>query len=150
MESINESEYTFYMQKCIELALIAKQRGDTPVGSIVVKNGEIIGEGIEGGKTKKDITYHSEIEAIRDARKRLHTSDLSDCILVSTHEPCLMCSYTLRHHKINVLIFSLSVGEIGGYSSKFKILEDESILKWGNPPKIITGILEKECRALHH
>lgn len=150
MESINESEYTFYMQKCIELALIAKQRGDTPVGSIIVRNKTIVGEGIEGGKTFKDITYHSEIEAIRNATKFLNTSDLSDCILFSTHEPCIMCSYAVRHHKINTLVFALSVGEIGGYSSKFKVIEDNTIDKWENPPKVITGVLEKECRDLHN
>ena len=60
------------MLKCIELANIAKQRGESPVGSVVVKDGEIIGEGIEGGKTNKDITYHAEIEAIRNATKLLH------------------------------------------------------------------------------
>ncbi|NAS32017.1 nucleoside deaminase [Flavobacteriaceae bacterium R38] len=137
------------MNKCIELARIAKERGDSPVGSILVKNNTIVGEGIEGGKTFKDITYHSEIEAIRDATKSLNTSDLSDCILFSTHEPCIMCSYAIRHHKINTIVFAIPVNDVGGYSSKFKVLEDLSVKKWGSTPKIIKGILEKECLALH-
>ena len=80
-----EKGHEFYMKSCIDLALQAKERGDAPVGSVVVQNGTIIAEGIEGGKTKKDITFHAEIEAIREANIILGNADLSDCILYSTH-----------------------------------------------------------------
>jgi len=149
MEFLDEAEYKFYMNKCIELARIAKKRGDSPVGSILVKNKTIVGEGIEGVKIHKDITFHSEIEAIRNATKQLNTNNLSDCILFSTHEPCIMCSYAIRHHKINTIVFGISVTDIGGFSSKFKVLEDESITKWSTVPKIIAGVLEEECLKLH-
>ncbi|MDX2070694.1 MAG: nucleoside deaminase [Haliscomenobacter sp.] len=148
MTKMEQAEYEVYMRKCLALAQIAKARGDSPVGSILVQNRKVVGEGIEGGKTHQDITFHAEIEAIRNTRTALGKTDLSDCILVTTHEPCIMCSYVIRHHKIKLIIVGLSTGEIGGYSSKLPLLLDKSISKWADPPKIIEGILEEECRAL--
>ena len=54
-----------FMNRCIELALMAKKRGDHPVGSVVVQGERVIGEGIEGGRTFNDISRHAEMEAIR-------------------------------------------------------------------------------------
>lgn len=150
MANTESNQHEYYMTRCIGLAKIAKARGDSPVGSLVVLNGKIIGEGVEGGKTQKDITYHSEIEAIRQAIKTNNTTDLSGCDLYTTHEPCIMCSYVIRHHKIANIIFGIFTGEIGGYSSIYPVLLDQSIKKWDAPPHLIFGILEKECRALHH
>lgn len=137
-----------YMKKCIELAKIAKLNGDSAVGSILVKNGKIVGQGIEGGKTFKDITFHSEIEAVRNARTLLDTQDLSDCIMYTTHEPCIMCSYVLRHHQINTIIIGVASGQIGGFSSNYPLLKDQTIKKWKDVPIILFGILEDECKQL--
>lgn len=150
MNNSDLEKHEAYMRICIGLAKIAKQRGDSPVGSIIVKNGEVIGEGIEGGKTHKDITFHAEIEAIREATKLLESQDLSDCILYTTHEPCIMCSYIIRHTKIPIIVTGLATGEIGGFSSKLPVLLDTTISKWTAPPTLINGILKKECAELHN
>lgn len=142
-------KYERLMRRCIELAKIAKCRGDSPVGSILVKNGQIVAEGIEGGNTHKDITFHAEIEAVRNATVRLGKTDLSDCFMVTTHEPCIMCSYVIRHHKIALIVVGMTTGEIGGYSSALPVLSDRTISKWSTPPKIIDKILERQCKALY-
>lgn len=149
MKTSTLEQHEAYMKICIGLAKIAKKRGDSPVGSIIVKNGEIIGEGIEGGKTHRDITFHAEIEAIRNATKHLESQDLSDCILYTTYEPCIMYSYMIRHTKIPIIVTGLATGEIGGFSSKLPVLLDTTIKKWTSPPALINGILEKECADLH-
>lgn len=136
------------MRRCISLARIAKDRGDSPAGALLVRDGNIIAEGIESGKTRQDITCHAETEAIRQAVKLLRTNDLSDCTMVTTHEPCIMCSYVIRHHRIKLLVVGVTTGEIGGYSSALPVLLDTTITRWGHPPLIIDGILEQECRAL--
>ena len=142
------SDHEGFMKRCIELAHIAKSRGESPVGSVIVKNGEIIGEGVEGGKAHLDITFHAEIEAIRQASQFLQSQDLSECVLYTTHEPCIMCSYMIRHTKINTIVSALSTGEYGGASSHYPLLLDTGIHKWENPPELISGILEEECRKL--
>lgn len=135
------------MRRCIRLGRLAKERGDAPVGAILVWGGTVIAEGIEGGRTHHDITCHAEVEAIRAARRN-GQEDLSQCVLVTTHEPCIMCSYVIRHHRIPVVIFGLRTGEIGGSSSGFPILHDATIQRWGPPPQVVAGVLELECAKL--
>ena len=141
-----ERSHEFYMKSCIDLALVAKARGDSPVGSVVVQDGIIIAEGIEGGKTKKDITFHAEIDAIREAVIIKGDTDLSDCILYTTHEPCIMCSYVIRHAKIHTVVFGISVIETGGAHSFYPLLTDTKIKKWAKPPRIVKGILERDIK----
>ncbi|MCC6845365.1 MAG: nucleoside deaminase [Bacteroidetes bacterium] len=138
------------MKRCIELAHIAKECGDVAAGAVIMHDGNIISEGIEGGKTHHDITYHAEIEAVRNAVKILKKNDLSDCVLVTTHEPCIMCSYAIRHYGISLIVIGATVGEIGGYSSKLPVLLDRTVTRWSDPPTIVTGILEQECRAINN
>jgi len=149
MNNIDLEKHEYFMRKCISLALIAQQRGESAVGSIIVQDGKIIGEGIEGGKSHKDITFHSEIEAIRDATRQIDAPDLSGCILYTTHEPCIMCSYIIRHTKISIVVTGVTTGEIGGFSSQLPLLSDTTIQRWASPPTLITGILEQECADLN-
>jgi tRNA(adenine34) deaminase len=143
------NNHKFFMSRCIELALIAKQRGESPVGSVIVKGGKVISHGIEGSKTHRDITFHAEIEAVRQAVEFLNSQDLSECIMYTTHEPCIMCSYVIRHAKISTVVTGISTGEIGGVSSKYPLLKDGAIKKWADPPNLIMGIMEDECRDLN-
>ena len=137
------------MEKCIALAKTAAKRGDNPVGSIVVQDNKIIGEGIEGNNTHSDITFHAEIEAIRRATEYLKSQDLSQATLYTTHEPCIMCSFVIRHTKIKKVVMGLTSKETGGVNSPYPLLLDTVIAKWKSPPTILAGILEKECRELH-
>lgn len=151
MEATTNTEmgqYESLMRRCIALAKTAKERGDSPVGSLIVADGIIIAEGIEGGKTQRDITFHAEIEAIRKATIQLGRTDLSDCFMVTTHEPCIMCSYMIRHHKIRLIVVGMTTGEIGGYSSALPVLLDTTVSKWGTAPEIIDKVLEQECMDL--
>lgn len=138
----------YFIRKCIELAKISKTMGESPVGSVVVKNNEIIGKGTESVKAKNDLSFHSEIEAIRDACNFLGHRNLSDCVLYTTHEPCIMCSYIIRQTGIGKVVFSISSGEIGGFNSHLPVLCDQTVSRWQKPPLIIGGVLEKECREL--
>ena len=142
------NDHEFFMRKCIELALIAKQKGESPVGAVLIKDGKIIATGIEGSKAHQDITFHAEIEAIRQAAKSMNSQDLSDCTLYTTHEPCIMCTYVIRHTRINTVVIGVQTPGTGGYSSGFPLLSDHSITKWGDPPKLVFGILEEACSAL--
>jgi tRNA(adenine34) deaminase len=110
---------------------------------------QIIGRGIESGKSSGDITQHAEILAVKDAIENGHRDILDDSVMFSTHEPCIVCSYPIRHYKISKLVFGVSVSFVGGQSSEFKILETENIPKWGNKPKIGSGILQQECEILN-
>lgn len=81
-----------FMQVAIDEAYQGIQAGDGgPFGSVIVKNGEIVGQGHNRVLAENDPTCHGEMEAIRDACKNLGTHDLSGCELYTTAEPCPMC-----------------------------------------------------------
>lgn len=122
-------DYQDFLQRCHELAAQAAAAGNTSVGSVVVRDGIIIGEGKEAGRSKRDVTCHAEIEAIRDVVRRTGEIDLSDCILVTTHEPCVMCSYVIRFHGISTVLYEQAVPTVGGINSKFPVLTDDTF--WG-------------------
>lgn len=140
--------HTEHMSYCLKLAKIALQNGNPPVGCILTLNNKIIGEGIESGRSTGDITNHAEILAVRDAINKGFSDDLNNCTLYTTHEPCIMCSYLIRHHKIPLIFYGSSVKYVGGRTSKFNVLSTEEVPNWGQKPEIIGGILENECSDL--
>jgi tRNA(adenine34) deaminase len=138
---------TDWMRLCLKLGKQALLAGEAPVGSVLIKNGKVIGSGMEAAKSKNDITCHAEIEAIRDAMLQGQT-DLTDAVLYTTHEPCLMCSYVIRHHKIARVSIGIPVPEVGGYTSYLPVLTTRKVPHWGPPPEITLGILQAECEQL--
>lgn len=140
-------KHHLYMQECIALAKQAFRDGNPPVGAIVVLEDKIVGVGKEQTKSFKDITKHAEIEAVKDALKNGLVT-LKGCTLYTTHEPCIMCSYVLRHYKIDRLVYGLSVDHIGGVTSTFNVMGTDNVLNWGHPPITISGVLEEECASL--
>ena len=130
-------KHTIFLEKCKELARQAKERGESPVGSVLVKNGQIIGQARENTKGSNDITQHAEILAIKDAIVNGKESELNSSILYSTHEPCFMCAYVIRHHKISMVVYQQNVFSVGSVSSEFKVLGSDSNPTWGKPPTIV-------------
>ena len=128
----------YYIKRCEALAEEAAAKGDAPVGSIIIKGDEIIAETIEASKNKNDITCHAELEAIRLAVKKLKTSDLSGCIIYSTHEPCIMCAYAIRFYKIRKVVYQHVVNYLGGVSCTMPLLISKEVPShWGEVPVIV-------------
>ena len=143
------AEHEHYMRRCIELAKVAQSRGNTPVGSVVVINGEIVGEGIEELPTSSNITGHAEVVACQDAVNRTGSNLLSEAALYTTAEPCFMCSYVIRQCRIASLVYGIETPDIGGVTSSHPILTDVSLsAAWRPAPRILAGVLKSECQPL--
>ncbi|MCO5248132.1 MAG: nucleoside deaminase [Chitinophagales bacterium] len=128
----------FYINRCNAIGLKATEKGNPPVGALVVKGGQIIAEAEDAGRSKNDITCHAEIEAIRMAVKSLKTNDLSDCTLYSSHEPCIMCSYSIRFYRINKVVYGEKIDFLGGISSSMPLLTTDKVPKhWSQAPEIV-------------
>ncbi len=147
MEKMADSLHERYMRLCLKLAGMARERGEVPVGSVVVRDSAVIAEGIEAVRAQYDIANHAEMEAIRRACQILQTLDLSGCTLYSSAEPCFMCSYAIRACRISTVVFGAPVNTVGGSSSHFPVLSTSAVPNWGPPPKIVQGILREECEA---
>lgn len=126
-----------YIKRCRELASEASETGNSPVGSVIVRNGVIIGEGREATRPANDVTKHAEVEAILDALRHLGSAKLTDCLLYTTHEPCILCSYAIRHYQISWVGFETAVPTVGGFSSSWPILTATDIPIWGPPPSVM-------------
>lgn len=136
-----------YMKRCLELSRIAKSAGSYPVGSVMVRNDEIIAEGFEGENTVPAPVAHAEIVAVLKAIDKLGTRKLNDCILYTTKEPCFMCSYLIRQSDIKGVVFASPAGDIGGATSSYPILTSGSIKNWPEPPFIKSGVMQEEYEA---
>lgn len=97
-----------FLQQAIELSKESVKQGGFPVGALIVKNGVVVSEGLSNGKNNKDATSHAEIEAIRQASKKLDSRDLFDCEIYSSMEPCLMCFSACYWAKIKKIVYAVS------------------------------------------
>jgi tRNA(adenine34) deaminase len=136
-----------WMRRCLDLAEHAQASGDTPVGAVVMRACEIIAEAAEQVWAQRDITGHAELVALRQACQVLNTTDLHDCILCTTVEPCWMCTYSIRETGVGVVVIGVPVPEIGGATSRYPLLCDSQITGWGPPPTLVWGVLADECAA---
>lgn len=80
-----------FMQRAFEMRRIATERGDQAYGAVIVRGARIVGEGVSAVITTPDPTAHAEMQAIRDAARRLRTRDLSGCEMYGTSRACPMC-----------------------------------------------------------
>ena len=108
-----------FMQRALEIARESlHEAGAMPYGAVVVKDGRIVGEGLNRALANSDPTSHGEVEAIRDACRRLGTTDLSGCDLYTTAEPCPMCVATMYLSGIARLYYASAAAESAQFMAR--------------------------------
>jgi tRNA(adenine34) deaminase len=131
------------MQAALSLAKVAADKGDVPVGAIVVNEaGEILGTGQNLREQSNDPTAHAEIIAIRQAAEKIGSWRLDDLTLVVTLEPCAMCAGAISQSRIKRLVFGAWDEKAGAVGSVMDVIRDPRAL---TKIEVITGIMEKEC-----
>lgn len=130
----------YFMKRAFAEAVHAFDKGEVPVGAVVVSNGKIIARAHNLTETLNDVTAHAEMQAITAAANLLGGKYLNDCVLYVTLEPCVMCAGALGWSQIGKVVF-------GAYDEKrgFKQYAEKAL-----HPKteVLGGILETECREL--
>jgi len=111
----------YWMGKALLLADKAQQQGEVPVGAIIVRNDEIIGEGWNQPIINNDPTAHAEIQALRAASKHVENYRLPDATLYVTLEPCVMCAGAIVHARIKRLVFATTEPKTGAAGSCFDV-----------------------------
>lgn len=103
-----------FMNRALELSRTALATpGTEPFGAVVVRNGRIVGEGLNHSLAHFDPTSHGETEAVRDACRNLGTVDLSDCELYSSCEPCALCVAAMQIVGIRRLYYAATLEQSG-------------------------------------
>lgn len=133
------------MRRALELARSAAARDQVPVGAVVVRGEEIVGEACNEPVGATDPTGHAEILALRAAGARLSNYRLPDCRLYVTVEPCAMCAGALVHARIRRLVFGAREPRAGAVVSHLRLLDQSHLnhrVRWRE------GALAEECSAL--
>ena len=134
-----------YMQQAILLAKQAAAEGEVPVGALVVKDGEILGQGYNTPICSHDPTAHAEIQALRAAATTLENYRLVGCTLYVTLEPCVMCCGAIQHARIARLVFGASDPKTGACGSIVNLMAEARL---NHHCEVTGGVMAKECGAL--
>ena len=100
-----------YLTKIIELSKKSLESGDVPIGAIIVKDGQIIGEGYNTREKNNDVMGHAEINAIKDASKKINNWNLQGSVMYVTLKPCSMCLSVIRESRIDFVYYLLDKPE---------------------------------------
>ena len=134
-----------FMAVALRLAAVARERGEVPVGAVVVLDGVVIGEGFNQPIGTHDPTAHAEIVALRDAAARLGNYRLTGATLYVTIEPCQMCVGAMVHARIARLVYGTREPRAGAIESAMKAHEHPSL---NHRMEAVGGVLEEECRVV--
>ena len=133
-----------FMTRAIELAKMAADQGEVPVGAVVVKEGKIIGEGYNMREQKCNALSHAETEAINNACKTLGDWRLDDCTIYVTLEPCPICTGAIINARIKEIVFGAYDLNMGCLDSVTNL----SALPFAAGTTVYGGIKEDECKQL--
>lgn len=133
------------MREALALARQGQARGEVPVGALVVRGGEILGQGFNSPIAGHDPTAHAEIAAIREACSATGNYRLDGATIYATLEPCVMCAGAIVQARIARLVFGSRDLRFGGVRSKFR-LADSDVLN--HRVEVVEGVMAPDCLEL--
>lgn len=134
-----------YMRRALERAREAAAAGEVPVGALVVRDGEVIGEGWNRPIATCDPSAHAEIVALRAAGLTIGDYRLGGSTLYVTLEPCIMCAAALIHARVDRLVFGAWDPKAGAAGS---IVDIFRLPQLNHRVDAFGGVLAEECAAL--
>ncbi len=130
----------YFMKRAFSEALQAFERGEVPVGAVIVHNQKIIARAHNLTETLNDVTAHAEMQAITAAANLIGGKYLNDCILYVTVEPCVMCAGALGWSQIGKIVYGAADEKRGFRKFAAKALHPKT--------EVVGGVLESECAEL--
>ncbi len=134
-----------YMREAIRQARKAYKLDETPIGCVIVHDGQIIGRGYNRRNTDKSPLAHAEISAIKKASRKLGDWRLEECTLYVTLEPCQMCAGAIIQSRVTRVVVGCMNPKAGCAGSVLNLLD---VKAFNHQAELTTGVLEEECSAL--
>jgi tRNA(adenine34) deaminase len=132
----------YWMQLALNLADKAEAQGEIPVGAILVREGQIVGQGWNQSITLNDPSAHAEMMAVRAAGTNIQNYRLVNTTLYVTLEPCPMCAGLLVHSRVDRLVFGASDQKTVAAGSVMCLVNDSRL---NHQVKVTSGILGEQC-----
>jgi tRNA(adenine34) deaminase len=136
---------TDWMRRALELAARAEAEGEVPVGALVVRDDQVLGEGWNQPVALRDPTAHAEILALRTAAQKIGDYRLGGATLYVTLEPCPMCAAAIAHARIARLVFGAWDPRQGAAGSAFNLVASDAL---NHRVDAFGGVLSEECGAV--
>ena len=134
-----------FMQAALDEAREAAQRGEVPIGAVIVHDGRIIARAGNRTITDCDPTAHAEIVALRAAAQQMKNYRLLDATLYVTIEPCSMCAGAMIQARIARLVYGADDAKGGAVRSCFSILDHPQL---NHRVEVASGVLADESATL--
>lgn len=129
-----------YMQMAIEEARMAREKGEIPIGAVVVCKERVVSRAHNLTETLCDVTAHAEMLAITAAANTLGGKYLTDCTLYVTVEPCTMCAGAIGWAQISRIVYGAMDEKRGYHEYAPRAMHPKAV--------VLGGVLEEECRQL--
>lgn len=139
-----------FMEVAIREAELSLREGNKGFGAVLVRDGAVFASAHDSEVTESDPTAHAEMKLVREACKNLGRSDLSDCVIVSTHEPCPMCTGAIVWARVSEIVYGASITASKKQGRTMIDVSSEEIVNrspWR--PKIKGGVLRERCSWLY-
>jgi tRNA(adenine34) deaminase len=134
-----------HMRRALAWARRAALDGEVPVGAVVVRDGEVLGEAANRPIGSHDPTAHAEIVALRAAAARVGNYRLPGAVLYATIEPCTMCAGALVHARIQTVVYGAREPRAGAVVSTANVFDNPAL---NHKVEVVAGVLEADCAAL--
>jgi len=133
-----------FMEVAKEEAILAMNKGEIPVGAVIVKNGVVIGKAHNLKETLNDSTAHAEILAIKEASKYIRNWRLNGAEMYVTLEPCPMCASAISQSRISKVYIGTFNKDMGACGSIINILDNRRLNSFVD----IKWVYDEECSDL--
>ena len=133
-----------FLEEAKKEAILAMNKGEIPVGAVIVKNGVIIGKAHNLKETLKDITAHAEILAIKEASKHIGDWRLNGTEMYVTLEPCPMCASAIVQSRISKLYIGTFNKDMGACGSIINLLDNRGLNSFVN----VKWLYDEDCSSI--
>jgi len=138
-----------FMKVAIEKAREGVKNGQTPFGACIIKDGKVVSCVSNSVWKAGDITAHAEMNAIREACKKLETIDLSRCVIYSTCEPCPMCFSACYWAQISKIVFGMRIEDALRFGFNEMLISNKKMKSFAESEvEIKADFMKDECRAV--
>lgn len=134
-----------WMERALDLARVAEQDGEVPVGAVIVLDDAIIGEGRNRMIGSNDPSAHAEIDALRDAGRRAANYRFPGATLYVTLEPCVMCAGALVHARLARVVYAATDPKTGAAGSMFDTLLSD---RHNHRIDVLGGVLAEQASEM--
>jgi tRNA(adenine34) deaminase len=134
-----------WMRQAVIAAHEARERGEVPIGTCIVADGKILAVAGNRTITDQDPTAHAEIVALREAARRVGNYRITNAVVYSTIEPCVMCAGALIQARVKRLVYGARDERAGAVESRFGVCDTDFL---NHRIEVTSGVLEQECRQV--